>query len=571
MNNRNKRGPMSIAHNNTSDEFKKEIIQHLLPWPGEVRQGQLFTWGRGSHGQLGHGMYYPKENCAIPYPVPKMNNVIWVSCGGGQQGCTACVTNLGAVYTFGNNSGHRLGHKDVKTPNERVRQPKLVKYLDHDPIIQVSCGLYHMLALSRLGTVYSWGTNRSGVLGVGVQDQKHVEHQPVLIQRLDNILWINCESDYCGCLNNTGRVYMWGSNLWGGGVGGRTKGPKWTGKLGLGEEAGKYKSVPQVLSSLSNAFIQRLNLGSVYAGCCSEDGALYMWGYGGHGNLGLGNRESYSSPQRVEYLKDEQIIDVACTVGQEGPKGDFYPKKTGGEGPHTICLSLTGDMYTFGTCHKGVLSNLAAKTGAFNEPFDELLPYKVGYDKIKNATNKPPISPHAAWPPPYAKALGASVCSIVSAHIHCGLITSKGEAWAWGCGSNDGRCGVERFLNMSGDGRPPKVDEMKCYLMQPHRIGVARKEYWKYGKGLQDVNVLQIASGRNHMAAIGLVKEDLIKNTKDYLDQKKKADEVSSNLSITSSSSSSDDDENEKDKDNNHTSTTNIEYSESMISLKGQK
>ena len=34
---------------------KKEIIQHLLPWPGEVRAGQVFTWGRGSHGQLGHG------------------------------------------------------------------------------------------------------------------------------------------------------------------------------------------------------------------------------------------------------------------------------------------------------------------------------------------------------------------------------------------------------------------------------------------------------------------------------------------------------------------------------------
>ena len=24
-----------------------------------------------------------------------------------------------------------------------------------------------------------------------------------------------------------------------------------------------------------------------------------------------------------------------------------------------------------------------------------------------------------------------------------------GRLWAWGCGSNDGRCGVERFLNMA--------------------------------------------------------------------------------------------------------------------------
>ena len=108
-------------------ESKKEIIQHLLPWPGEVRAGQVFTWGRGSHGQLGHGLYHPEENCAIPYPVPNLNNVIWVACGGGQQGCTACVTSIGEVLTWGNNSGYRLGHLDVKTTNERVRKPKPIK------------------------------------------------------------------------------------------------------------------------------------------------------------------------------------------------------------------------------------------------------------------------------------------------------------------------------------------------------------------------------------------------------------------------------------------------------------
>ena len=106
-------------------ESKKEIIQHLLPWPGEVRAGQVFTWGRGSHGQLGHGLYHPEENCAIPYPVPNLNNVIWVACGGGQQGCTACVTSIGEVLTWGNNSGYRLGHLDE---NYQRASPKTKTY-----------------------------------------------------------------------------------------------------------------------------------------------------------------------------------------------------------------------------------------------------------------------------------------------------------------------------------------------------------------------------------------------------------------------------------------------------------
>lgn len=70
--------------------------------------------------------------------------------------------------------------------------------------------------------------------------------------------------------------------------------------------------------------------------------------------------------------------------------------------------------------------------------------------------------------------------------------------------ANDGRCGVERFLNMAGEGRPPRVDSMKCYMMGPHRVGVARPVYWPHGPSLMHMRVLQVASGRNHMACIAV-------------------------------------------------------------------
>ena len=92
----------------------------------------------------------------------------------------------------------------------------------------------------------------------------------------------------------------------------------------------------------------------------------------------------------------------------------------------------------------------------------------------------------------------------ISAHIHCVAVNARGEAWSWGCGSNDGRCGVERFLNMKGDGKPPTVDTMKCYMMGPHRVGLARPAYWKFGPSLDGMRVLKIASSRNHMAAIAV-------------------------------------------------------------------
>ena len=53
-------------------------------------------------------------------------------------------------------------------------------------------------------------------------------------------------------------------------------------------------------------------------------------------------------------------------------------------------------------------------------------------------------------------------------------------------------------------GRPPRADSMKCYMMGPHRVGTARPAYWPHGPSLDGVRVLAVASGRNHMACIGV-------------------------------------------------------------------
>ena len=237
------------------------------------------------------------------------------------------------------------------------------------------------------------------------------------------------------------------------------------------------------------------------------------------------------SPVHVNFSNN--IVDVACTRGQPDFKGGHAAGQNGGgEGPHTLVVDTKGQLFTFGTCHKGNLLNLGNKTGGFGfKDGDELEPYLVG-SALKNKQNKPPVAaaafivegetkveektklnggetiesgsiPLCCWPPPYTNGLGL-IQSVTSGHIHSTCIDQSGRAWSWGCGSNDGRAGVERFLNMSGEGKPPKVDAMKCYMMNPHRVGVAREKYWKYGASLKNVKVIMLATGRNHMACIGV-------------------------------------------------------------------
>lgn len=461
------------AELDAEDEVVGEGVGVDLPgWP--VQPGQLFTWGRGSDGQLGQQkVAHPKPNCALPYPVRGLHNVVHVACGGGQQGCTAAVTALGQLFTFGNNFRGRLGHGE----GPALKQPRLVDALADERVLMAACGTDHSGALVQGGRVFLWGGNRRGQLGRGHAEAAAAPAEtplPAPARQLD------CEDLYSAAVLEDGRLYTWGCNG--------------HGRLGLGHERDGCSPA----EAQTPVPVAAVALGSLYAGAIGRQGELLMWGYGGHGNLGLGGRKSLSVPMRVPL--DETAAQVACTRGQDGCKGGLNPTSGGAEGPHTVVLGASGALYTMGTCHKGLLCNLGSKDGAFGKPWDELRPYRVG-GPLRNGAADAPISPLAVWPPPY-DAIGPQAM-VVSAHIHAGCVGRDGRAWAWGCGSNDGRCGVERFLNMKGEGRPPEVDAMKCYMMGPHRIGVARPLYWKH-TSLDKHRVRMLATGRNHMAAIAV-------------------------------------------------------------------
>eukprot|EP00928_Gymnodinium_smaydae_P019926 TRINITY_DN1767_c0_g5_i2.p1 TRINITY_DN1767_c0_g5~~TRINITY_DN1767_c0_g5_i2.p1 ORF type:complete len:354 (-),score=29.86 TRINITY_DN1767_c0_g5_i2:117-1178(-) len=348
-----------------------------------------------------------------------------------------------------------------------------------------ACSSDHAAALVAGGRVFLWGSNRFGQLGRGHTDRTNTAI-PMEVTLPGPAIQVDCEDQYSAAVLCDGQLFSWGCNS--------------HGRLGIGSSTSLCAAPAQV--QLGASLIESVSLGSLYAGAVGKGGELLMWGYGGHGNLGLGNRATFNSPQLVDL--GERVIQVACTRGQEGCKGGLNPKEGGAEGPHTVVVAASGVLYTMGTCHKGLLCNLGSKDGAFGRPWDELRPYRVG-GPLRNGVENPPMSPLAVWPPPYDSI--CPVVSAVSAHIHAAVVCADGKAWAWGCGSNDGRCGVERFLNMKGDGKPPEVDMMKCYMMGPHRIGLARPAYWKH-RSLQGMRVLMLATGRNHMAGIAVLEGD---------------------------------------------------------------
>lgn len=80
--------------------------------------GKLFSWGDGSSGQLGHGNTASHDR-------PKMVEYLLgkhmhdIACG---SGYSAAIASSGELYTWGNGCHGRLGHGDT----EMQTKPKLV-------------------------------------------------------------------------------------------------------------------------------------------------------------------------------------------------------------------------------------------------------------------------------------------------------------------------------------------------------------------------------------------------------------------------------------------------------------
>ncbi|KAJ8000717.1 hypothetical protein DPEC_G00183250 [Dallia pectoralis] len=122
--------------------------------------GQVYCCGANRAGQLGLNRLDEKGRFNI-CAVPALRNlgVSFISCG---QAHTAVLTKDEQVFTFGEGSRGQLGHNT--TVNELL--PKHVKGLD-GLVSQIACGSHHTLVLGTAGQLWAFGSGVKGQLGTG--------------------------------------------------------------------------------------------------------------------------------------------------------------------------------------------------------------------------------------------------------------------------------------------------------------------------------------------------------------------------------------------------------------------
>jgi len=251
--------------------------------------GTVYTWGYNGYGQLGNGTSGPGTNSNVPvavYTSGVLNGKTITQVAAGYNHTIALASD-GTVYTWGDNYYGQLGNGDNTNNSNIPVAVDMIGVLNGKTINQVAAGRYHSIALASDGTVYTWGYNYFGQLGINSNTDSNI---PVLVSGAligKTITRVAAGGSHSIALASDGTVYTWGRNNYG----------------QLGNENNTNSSVPVAVNTsgvLSGKTITKVAAGDSHTIALASDGTVYTWGYNGLGQLGNGNNTSSSVPVAVD-------------------------------------------------------------------------------------------------------------------------------------------------------------------------------------------------------------------------------------------------------------------------------
>ena len=170
--------------------------------------GTLWIWGANDKGELGDGTVIPKSS---PIQVGSLTNWASVNCGYGFWGITAAIKNDGTLWTWGYDAYGMLGLGDAYVSRS---SPTQVGSLTNWR--QVSCG-YSSAAVKNDGTLWTWGNDGGwGTLGIGniyaTDNYLGSKLSPVQVGTLRN--WKEVRVGYRNmmAIKYDGTLWTWGFN-----------------------------------------------------------------------------------------------------------------------------------------------------------------------------------------------------------------------------------------------------------------------------------------------------------------------------------------------------------------------
>ena len=288
----------------------------------------LWIWGNNSSGQLGINNTVTRSTPVTTFAGG--NN--WKSAASGNSHTSAIKTD-GTLWTWGTNTNGQLGiglGASRATPVTTLLGGNNWKF--------ISCGQFYTAAIKTDGTLWIWGQNTSGQLGNNTITQRSTPVTTFLGG--NNWKSVACSGSHTVALKTDGTLWTWGSN--------------YAGKLGINEPTGVSKSTP-VTTFLGGNNWKSVACGGSHTVAIKTDGTLWTWGSNVSSQLGTNNLISRSTPVTT-FLGGNNWKSVACGYS------------------HNAAIKTDGTLWTWGVNGDGQLGiNVQASTSGRSTPVTTFL------------------------------------------------------------------------------------------------------------------------------------------------------------------------------------------------------
>jgi alpha-tubulin suppressor-like RCC1 family protein len=263
--------PKQVGTNNWTD------VTSTRQFSAAVRSdGTLWSWGANYWGQLGLGN---NTSYSSPKQVGALTN--WLNVAGGYATCLAIKTD-GTLWSWGYNGRGSLGNGSASyatTYNSPVQVGALSTWYK-----VYESGFYHTLAIKTDGTLWAWGYNSAGQLGLGDTSQRN---SPVQVGALTDWLVVSGGVYTSFAVRSNGTMWSWGIS------GSAQFGPN----LGQSRTGAPNSSSPTQIGALTTWLAVA---GGAYTAIANKsDGTLWSWGYttmgGGNSPVQVGAYTTWTS------------------------------------------------------------------------------------------------------------------------------------------------------------------------------------------------------------------------------------------------------------------------------------
>ena len=295
-------------------------------------------------------LYASPQGNIIPVPGTSPPAQVWQSDSGVKMvsvgnNHSLAIRNDGTLWAWGENDNGRLGINPM--PSNNVYTPMQVGTANN--WIYVAAGKEHSIALNANGQLFAFGAGEAGRLGTGNDNNVNTITALSNFYGNHNIKIVSVSVQHGVAIDTNGSLWTWGSNAQG----------------ALGNYSGLYSSVPIAVSAkpgntwidaaAGGLFYSNDNRGSFSLGIQS-DGSLWAWGWNRYGQLGTNGYGNEYSPQNITPIVNGIAVKFKNVFA--GPNNSF-------------AIDASGNVWAWGGNENGQL-------GYNNSPDDSVFTPRVG-------------------------------------------------------------------------------------------------------------------------------------------------------------------------------------------------